>query len=308
MNSGLDEKQASELDRERAKWIDESFPVEVQRKKADKTGNIFLKNSAESQYKEMGMRSVVWEFHENQVGQKLFQVLSLPKFLAKIYLTNFSSHDFNDSIGKIKVQSFVEKFPEAVSDFKQAWVEYMQYCYQVESGEVGSGEVEPVASRNRPTALCELDRDPKGYPLVPEEVGNLANMKNIVRSFVTIHYRRFMLFSFCRANFLETGFASGRKNDRVPWKQIKDHTDTFIEQRYLPDQAMDGIAQIEDPSDMKKEQITQLLDHWGRPVSGSELFRFSHVLVNSKTDEITRALYKNSFADVSICDPIDRQP
>ena len=70
-----------------------------------------------------------------------------------------------------------------------------------------------------------------------------------------------MLFSFCRANFLETGFASGQKNDRVPWKQIKDHTNTFIEQRYLPDQAMDGIAQIEDPSDMKKEQITQLLDH-----------------------------------------------
>ena len=58
MNSGLDEKQALELDRERAKWIDESFPVEVQRKKADKTGNIFLKNSAESQYKEMGMRLI----------------------------------------------------------------------------------------------------------------------------------------------------------------------------------------------------------------------------------------------------------
>ena len=112
MNSGLDEKQASELDRERAKWIDESFPVEVQRMKADKTGNIFLKNSAKSQYKEMGMRSVVWEFHENQVGQKLFQVLSLKKFLAKIYLTNFSSHDFNDSIGKIKVPSFVENLPK----------------------------------------------------------------------------------------------------------------------------------------------------------------------------------------------------
>ena len=102
------------------------------------------------------MRSVVWEFHENQVGQKLFQVLSLSKFLAKIYLTNFSSDDFNDSIGKIKVQSFVEKFPEAVSDFKQAWVEYMQYCYQVESGEVGSGEVEQVASHKYKDEIAEI--------------------------------------------------------------------------------------------------------------------------------------------------------
>jgi hypothetical protein len=58
--------------------------------------------------------------------------------MAKFYLTNFCSHDFNNDLGKKKVLSFVEKFPEAVEDFKQAWVEYMQYCYQVESGGVES--------------------------------------------------------------------------------------------------------------------------------------------------------------------------
>jgi hypothetical protein len=47
---------------------------------------------------------------------------------------------------------------------------------------------------------------------------------------------------------------------------------------------------------MKKEQIARLLVHWRRPVPGSDLFRFSIVLVNSKTNETMRALYKDSFA------------
>ena len=52
-------------------------------------------------------------------------------------------------------------------------------------------------------------------------------------------------------NFLESpGFASGREHDQVPWKQIKECTEYFIEPRYLPE-PMDGVLQIEDPSDMK---------------------------------------------------------
>ena len=91
-------------------------------------------------------------------------------------------------------------------------------------------------------------------------------------------------------NFLESpGFASGWEHDRVPWKQIKECTDYFIE-------PTDGVPQIEDPSDMKKEQIARLLDHWRCPVSGSDLFKFSHVLKNSKTNETMHALYKDLFA------------
>jgi hypothetical protein len=93
------------------------------------------------------------------------------------------------------------------------------------------------------------------------------------------------------------GFASGRQQDRVPWKQIKEYTADFIDDRYLPD-SVDGAAVIEDPSDMKKEQITRLLDHWRRPVPGSDLFRFSHVLVNTKTDSTTPALYEDSLSGV----------
>lgn len=97
--------------------------------------------------------------------------------------------------------------------------------------------------------------------------------------------------------YFPSGFASGRKQDRVPWKQIKENTNYFIEPRYLPE-PMDGIPQLEDPSDMKKEQITRLLGFWRRPVHASDLFRFSLVLVNNKTEETTAALYKDSFAAV----------
>lgn len=99
------------------------------------------------------------------------------------------------------------------------------------------------------------------------------------------------------------GFASGRKHDRVPWKQIKEHTGSFIQPDYLPEPT-DGVTQLEDPSDMKKEQIARLLEHWSRPVPGSDIFRFSVVLVNNKTDETMAALYKDPFTTV-FSNPID---
>lgn len=60
------------------------------------------------------------------------------------------------------------------------------------------------------------------------------------------------------------------------------------------------VSQLEDPSDMKKEQITQLLEHWRRLVPGSDLFKFSHVLVNSKSGEMAPALYTNSLGPRSL--------
>jgi len=68
---------------------------------------------------------------------------------------------------------------------------------------------------------------------------------------------------------------------------------------------MDGVPQLEDPSDMKKEQITRLLEYWRRPVHASELFRFSSVLVNNKTEETKTALYADSFADLYSLTPDD---
>ena len=102
-------------------------------------------------------------------------------------VNKFCRHDFNDSLGKFKLQPFRDKFPDAVADFQNSWIEYMKYCYRVESGE----EVDMVA-QNRPThTLWELDRDVKGYPMLPpaREGDALAYMKKLIRSFITAHYR-----------------------------------------------------------------------------------------------------------------------
>src|SRR5882762_1659131 len=209
-------------------------------------------------------------------------------------ILTFSRHDFNETLGKIKVQSFAERFPEAVDNFRGPWIEYMKYCAEVESGEVA-----PSFAENWSTVfLVELNRDTKGYPMVPEDVGNLINMKRIIRSFVTAHYRNDIhsnFFSTVVPIYSFSGFASGRTQDRVPWKQIKENTDYFVDPKYLPE-PMDGVPQLDEPSEMKKEQIIRLLDYWKRPVHASELFRFSHVLVKSKTEETTTALYTDSFA------------
>lgn len=89
----------------------------------------------------------------------------------------------------------------------------------------------------------------------------------------------------------------------MPWKHIKDHTADFIDDIYLPEVVInsgDQDAPLEDPSDMKKEQIMQLLEHWRRPVPGSDLFAFSHFLVNSKSGEMAPALYTNSLGPRSL--------
>jgi hypothetical protein len=55
----------------------------------------------------------------------------------------------------------------------------------------------------------------------------------------------------------------------------------------------------------------RLLNHWRRPVPGADLFRFSHVLVNTKTDQLRPALYKHSpSASIPMQSdgPIDDEP
>jgi hypothetical protein len=96
-------------------------------------------------------------------------------------------HDFNENLGKVKVKSFKEKFPQAVENFKFSWVEYMKYCYRMESAE----EVES-ATESQSTLLIELDRDEKGFPLLPpaQEGDDLNHMKRLIRSFLAAHYRK----------------------------------------------------------------------------------------------------------------------
>lgn len=69
----LDEERLLALENERADWQNNGQPTEVKRKTAERMGHTYLEKSAQVQYKEMGMRSIVLEFHQNKAGMKLFQ-------------------------------------------------------------------------------------------------------------------------------------------------------------------------------------------------------------------------------------------
>ena len=73
-------------------------------------------------------------------------------------------------------------------------------------------------------------------------------------------------FSTCTNFSFIQGFALGWQQDRVPWKQIKEHTAELIDPIYLPTNSGDQVVQLEDPSNMNKEQIVVLLEHWTRSV------------------------------------------
>jgi len=75
----------------------------------------------------------------------------------------------------------------------------MKYCYEMESGEI----VDSAAQKRAINSLLELARDLKGFPLLPpvEENEGLVFMKQMIRSFVTAHYREYSnstyIFLFC---------------------------------------------------------------------------------------------------------------
>jgi hypothetical protein len=61
----LEDPQISELKKIKSEWNNESHPVDFQRKTADRIARSTLQASAESLFKDMGLRVLVWEFHKN---------------------------------------------------------------------------------------------------------------------------------------------------------------------------------------------------------------------------------------------------
>lgn len=70
----LDDDAIAQLEVIRANWMSRGQPQELQRKAAEKMGRHFLQQSSRVQFNTFGMRMVVFEFHENKAGTKLFQM------------------------------------------------------------------------------------------------------------------------------------------------------------------------------------------------------------------------------------------
>lgn len=112
----LNEDAIAKLEEIRANWLSWGQPCQLQRKAAEKMGRNYLQQSSKVQLNSFEMQSIVFEFHENQAGTKFFQMC-----LSYLLENNrFCRHDFNDSLGKVKLQSFWDKFPDTVASFQTA--------------------------------------------------------------------------------------------------------------------------------------------------------------------------------------------
>ena len=70
----LDDDAIAKLEEIRANWMSRGQPRELQRKAAEKMGRQYLQQSSRVQFDNFGMRGVIFEFHENKAGTKLFQM------------------------------------------------------------------------------------------------------------------------------------------------------------------------------------------------------------------------------------------
>jgi hypothetical protein len=72
--ANLDRDEILELEKTRDEWIKEGYPIDIRRKTAENKVHHSIQHVADSHYKDMVMRMVVWKFHKNIAGMKLFQL------------------------------------------------------------------------------------------------------------------------------------------------------------------------------------------------------------------------------------------
>lgn len=70
----LDDDEIAKLEEIRATWMSRGQPRELQRKAAEKMGRHYFQQSSRVLFNGFGTRQVIFEFHENQAGTKLFQM------------------------------------------------------------------------------------------------------------------------------------------------------------------------------------------------------------------------------------------
>jgi len=72
--TNLTPDQKDILEAEHATWNSEGHPDAVKRKTVERNGRTYLRQTAEVLWREMGMKPLIWEYHVNKAGQKLFQL------------------------------------------------------------------------------------------------------------------------------------------------------------------------------------------------------------------------------------------
>jgi hypothetical protein len=121
----------------------------------------------------------------------------------------------------------------------------------------------------------DLDVDEDGWPIVPEgDKVSLQRLKDIVRSFLTVTYRKYFNFGDVSWPDLVVGRTTHNKHVPVPWTVLQNDQDKFVDEMYVPENGA-----IKDPSKMKWEELRELCNFWKkRQAKGEPVFRFKTVM------------------------------
>lgn len=70
--SKMSKVDLDEAEKERKVWQEQGLPENVKRTNAMKHTRNVMKGTAETEFKELGVRKLTWEYHEDLEGGKLF--------------------------------------------------------------------------------------------------------------------------------------------------------------------------------------------------------------------------------------------
>ena len=95
--------------------------------------------------------------------------------------------------------------------------------------------------------------------------------KNLMRAFLTHHYRKFYLQPNENADS-ESGLACGKQKATVPWGHIADHLYEYIDKRYFPSNIL-----FKEPTKLPSVQVGEILHFWRRRQQNDpqDIFRFA---------------------------------
>jgi len=154
---------------------------------AETKGRQYVKQFAQEMWRQCGMRVVVMAAWKGQNGQPMMGMY-VTSHLWYLY-THIHRHDFNSALGQGK--TFADW-----DDIKHHWDAYAQQAIGGEEHDDSDEDARPTLCRKkgqkRPQTVLPTMED--GTPMIPIILDMQAlERKDVMRTFVTWHYRKFFL-------------------------------------------------------------------------------------------------------------------
>ncbi|THH08716.1 hypothetical protein EW146_g8905 [Bondarzewia mesenterica] len=204
------------------KWNAAPLPTEVQRDLTEKHYQRYIKEFAQQMNQQLGM-------HSSCTPSKTHKART-----ATSNGVGELRHDYNEENGSI---SFVKTQPRwETGNILEEWA---KQTVDVEA----DADTEGKKKGKKPLLELAFAEDGRVILSVTEEEKepDLDQLKGLVQSVMTAAYRE----------------ASANSKSTVPWRDLKEWCEEYIDDKYLPDDYL-----IKEPSKMVQKEVAALITHW----------------------------------------------